>query len=73
MSQNESIKSDYFMSTQQLLQNHPDELKSFEKLWSDGQIREAYISADGVVKNLKLVRSKENQKIDEDFFWVFMH
>jgi hypothetical protein len=69
----QQIRDEYLIQTRELLHNYPDELRAFEELWASGKLREAYISAMKAVKHLGLVRSQENKKADESFFWTHMH
>ena len=69
----EKIKEEYFKQMRHLLCNNPEELRTFEKLWAAGRLREAYIFVMQAIENFQLKPSPESKKADEDFFWMYMH
>ncbi len=69
MTTTDKIKEEYFKHTRALLRGHPDALHQFEQLWQTGQLREAYLSVDEAVSKFSIVRSPEQQKADESFYW----
>ena len=69
----EEIKEEYFKQTRELLRDHPEEIRAFDKLWATGRVREAYIMAMEAIEKLHVTRSPEYIKSAEDFFWVYMH
>ena len=66
-------RSRYFNSSMELLNDYPDQQRAFEKLWSSGEIRKAYVFVTETVNGSNLTRSTENLKADEAFFWAYMH
>jgi hypothetical protein len=69
MTTTEIIKSEYFKHTRNLLHDLPETLHKFEELWEAGKLREAYLCVDEIVRNQGIIRSPEQQKADEDFYW----
>jgi len=69
MTTTERIKEEYLKHTRKLLYDFPGVLHKFEQLWLAGELREAYLCVDEAVRNQGIIRSPEQQKADEDFYW----
>lgn len=69
----EEVKTEYVQNMRVLLSTHPRELEKFDSLWGNGKLREAYVLAHEVIKNLKLVMSADQSKADEKFFWLYIN
>ena len=68
----DKVKDEYLAQAQRLLATHPAELASFEKDWSTGKFRLAYLRVYEVMKDCGTMLSDDERKVDEIFFglWV---
>jgi hypothetical protein len=69
----EQIKMDYHKEATNLLSGFPETMKSFEFAWQTGKFREAYLLVHNTVQRLEIVLSPEQNKIWEDFYWLFVN
>jgi len=69
----ELIKEQYLTLVRGLLYSCPDILKTFEHWFQAGEYRRAYLVIQDATQSLDLRLSKEQQKVDEDFYWVFVN
>ena len=69
----EEIKSSYLKLVQDLLRSQPDLLASFSQRFQAGNYRLAHLVILDAIQALGLKLSQEQEKIYDDFYWVYVN
>jgi hypothetical protein len=69
----EQVKHEYRIEAEELLSQHPEELRAFEKLWTSEKLREAYIYVMETTRRLNLVPTERFEAAEGEFFWGYVH
>jgi hypothetical protein len=66
------LAQDFYRTSCTLLSEYPDALIQFKYYWSTDRWKFAHNLVFDMVRQHSLVRSSENEKIDDDFFWLWL-